>query len=145
MPTSPEPSPKRSGVTRPPRPRRYGSAPTMEPPTSPARHPTDQRLEPSIVWRPRSRAFRLCTTWSRSEPPPDPSGRHDAVVEQNAAAPRAELDRAANRAIALGGEVRGLADEGIIERTLAGNLVDQTNFGEGLGPIFLPVALRPDG
>src|SRR2546423_11181565 len=145
MPTSQRPSPKPPGVTRRPRPRGSGSAPTMEPPTSPARHPTDQRLEPSIVWRPRSRASRSCTTWSRSAPPPDPSGRHDVVVEQNATAPRAELDRAADRAIALGGEVRRLADEGIVERTVAGNLVDQTNFGEGLGPIFLPVALRPNG
>src|SRR5207244_851435 len=66
----------------------------------------------------------------------------DPVVEEDAATALAELDGAADRAVALGGEVRGLADKRFLELASARNLVDQSDLGECLRPIFLTVALR---
>src|SRR5439155_26519760 len=75
---------------------------------------------------------------------PRPSGRDDPVIEQYAATALAKLDGAADGAVPFGGELRGLADERLIEVAVAGNLVEQADLGEGLRPIRLTIALRPN-
>jgi len=57
----------------------------------------------------------------------------------------AQLDRATDRAVPLRREPGRLANQRFVERPLAGDLVDEPDHGEGLGPVRLPITLGRNG
>src|SRR5438477_7373773 len=152
MMSSPAPSATRFAATRPPRRLRCRWSPGVAPSISPARHLIGRRRGGSSRSRARSPAWPWCTTWSQFDsklPNPDRAQlfschkrrSDDSVRKSDFATALAQFDGPTDRAVALRCEPDGLPNQRVVERTLARELVDEPDLGEGLGPVRLPVTL----